>query len=81
MLKIDIEQQEWQSLPKMFADNSLQNVKQLAFEMHTHFAKISNMFDVLIKLETLGFKKYLVHHNPLCNKCYELYYINTKFVS
>lgn len=78
MVKMDIEGDEWKSFQQMFTENSLRNVKQLAYEIHL-YQKV-DMFSILMKLEKLGFRKFMIHHNPVCSFCFELYYINTNFI-
>ena len=72
-LKIDIEYNEWDSFQAMFDENSLKNVKQFAFEIHTnelHNKRTSTVkhfvsyYKTLRKLELLGFRKWLHHSNP-----------------
>ena len=72
-LKIDIEYNEWDSFQAMFDENSLKNVKQFAFEIHTnelHNKQTSTVehfvsyYKTLRKLELLGFRKWLHHSNP-----------------
>lgn len=75
ILKIDIEFYEWECMRNMISDNSLENVKQLMFEMHTpEVAMVQRpstkedfamMYDLLSDLEKAGFRRYNVHVNPL----------------
>ena len=72
-LKIDIEYNEWDSFKAMFQENSLKNVKQFGFEIHTHElyggspttnAQFMNYVDTLRTLESKGFRRFLSHLNP-----------------
>ncbi len=71
-LKIDIEFNEWECFREMLENRTLQNVKQLGFEIHT-----SNLvgnpgtkqyfyywYGILRGLEEIGFRKYHYHVNP-----------------
>ena len=88
---MDIEGSEWPALETMYEENSLKNVKQLLVEVH--LARILNphQFELVQKLEELGFRKFGVHLNHytrfltstgrLLTYCYELSYINIKYLS
>ena len=102
-MKIDIEYSEWKSFEAIFFEKSLKNVKQLAFEIHTPEVVVnganrpskkedfSHMYDILLKLEKEGFRRYHSHANPMgmytstrtglartC--CHEIFYIYLKFM-
>ena len=74
----------------MYKENSLKNVKQLVFEVHLREQADVRQFELVRKLETLGFRKFGVHINHYnrfvtstgrrLTKCYELSYINTNFM-
>ena len=72
MLKIDIEYNEWDSFKAMFKEDALKNVKQFAFEIHTHelsggrpttVGEFVQYFNTLKTLENLGFLKWRNHFN------------------
>ncbi|XP_052787485.1 uncharacterized protein LOC128222493 [Mya arenaria] len=104
-LKFDIEYYEWSALKWMLSDDSLHNVKQLAFEVHLFPppfeseieykpSKIDLLekYDLLKKLEDLGFLKFNYRLNPfgeylckagkneMCSSFYELHYLNLNYV-
>ena len=85
----------------MLKEQSLKNVKQFVFEIHTsevytinrpsHKENFLEWYNVLLGLEKHGFRRYHHHFNPngqytsvrtgrdrTC--CYELYYINIRFL-
>jgi hypothetical protein len=76
---MDVERAERDTLKTAFEDQSLLHIKQLAIEYHITISKIK-MIEVLTRLETIGFRKYYVHLNPLCAKFYEIYIINKGFL-
>ena len=90
VLKMDIEGSEWPSFAAMYRENSLKNVKQLVFEVHLREQANVRQFELVRKLETLGFRKFSVHINHYSRfvtssgrrlaKCYELSYININFL-
>ena len=96
VLKFDIEGSEWERLRVMAVDGSLANVKQLMLEFHTPEVTASKsdfveMHGLLSSLEKSGFRRYHQHQNPNCiytstrtgkqyAHCYELYYINTRYL-
>jgi len=88
-LKMDVEQSEWLALEAMFAEGFLSKyVKQIGIEYHTAIIRKTpeRYFRILETLEKLGFQKWNVDWNMRCNpeittKCYEVYYINTNFLS
>ena len=47
----------------MYKENSLKNVKQLVFEVHLREQADVRQFELVRKLETLGFRKFGVHIN------------------
>ncbi|CAI9735748.1 Hypothetical predicted protein [Octopus vulgaris] len=74
-VKVDLEYQEWACLKTIFADNSLANVKQLAFEIHTVLPGNSSnvrptkydyieMYKTLSLLLPLNFHKFDYRRNP-----------------
>ena len=81
-LKFDVEYTEWKILKNMLSDNSLDNVKQMGFEMHTpeFLGKFQNkntpthatvndyikMVDLLKGLEKKNFRKFNHRRNPFC---------------
>ena len=80
MLKMDVEYSEWSSFEAMFEENSLRNVKQLAFEIHIGQSNFQKYFHTLMQLEKIGFRRYLMNRNIYCNNCFELYYVNMNFL-
>ena len=99
MLKFDIEVMEIEALSHMLLTGILQNVKQLAFELHFMDLLVlgpeifRTWYLIFLELERQGFRKFKWHLNPstpgwnvrsgrLFNGCcYELYYINLRFLS
>lgn len=79
ILKMDVESAEWPSFEAMFEENSLRNVKQLSFEIHLE-EDFKRYFDILLYIEKLGFRKYLMNKNRRCKRCFEIYYINMIFL-
>ncbi|XP_052700208.1 probable methyltransferase-like protein 24 [Crassostrea angulata] len=81
-LKFDVEYTEWKILANILSDNSLDNVKQIGFEMHTpeFLAKFKNknnpkhatvddylkMVKLLKGLEKKNFRKFNHRRNPFC---------------
>nr|XP_002736079.1 PREDICTED: methyltransferase-like protein 24-like [Saccoglossus kowalevskii] len=72
VLKIDIEQTEWDALQNMLEMGTLQFVKQLVFEIHLWHRKKSGHRDelrlwnsILANLHDQGFRLVYVHKNPL----------------
>jgi hypothetical protein len=75
VVKLDIEYNEWVCLQQMVTDGSLNNVKQLIFEIHTPEVEtvqrpsskqdFLDMYLTLAALEHIGFRKYHYHSNPL----------------
>ena len=81
MLKIDVEGAEWDSFLTMVKEKSFENVKQLAFEIHLHTANYKYYFNVLKQIEEIGFRKYRMDVNKAYpRQCFEIYYINKKFL-
>ncbi|XP_046580861.1 uncharacterized protein LOC124288386 isoform X2 [Haliotis rubra] len=92
VLKMDIERSEWSSLPEMLASQSLSSVRQLLVEYHdqcTDRDQCIRRLKVLKDVHDLGFRKFYVHKNPVCQikstlfpvvrtQCYEVHYINTR---
>ena len=85
----------------MIQDSALTNIRQLAMEVHTpelHTVARSatredlyNMYEILLALEKIGFRRYRVHANnqgrylsartgkpQTC--CYEMYFLNINFL-
>ncbi|XP_046554049.1 probable methyltransferase-like protein 24 isoform X1 [Haliotis rubra] len=92
VLKMDIENSEWPSLPNMVSSGELSNVGQFLVEYH---GPCSNLNDCVSKLKILkdvhdaGFRKFYVHKNHNCGLtnalfpvirtfCYEIHYVNIK---
>ncbi|XP_064596278.1 uncharacterized protein LOC135462903 [Liolophura sinensis] len=76
-LKFDIEYSEWSALETMATDGSLENVRQIGFEIHTpelfRAFKMNipskkhdylKMYQTLAKLEEIGFRRYDHRRNP-----------------
>ncbi|GAB1605681.1 methyltransferase-like protein 24 isoform X1 [Argonauta hians] len=74
-VKIDIENEEWAALKTVFTDDSLTNVKQLAFEVHTVVPgthqmirpsknRYMDMYKTLNLLLPLNFLKFDYRRNP-----------------
>ena len=94
-LKFDVEYTEWKILKNMLTDNSLDNVKQIGFEMHTpeFLGKFQNkntpthatvndyikMVDLLKGLEKKNFRKFNHRRNPFCE--YKATYADKTFYS
>ena len=66
-MKFDIEGSEWGALTDMIKEGSLQNVKQMAFEVHfpekPKMAQYELYITTLQELKSLGFMKWKSHHN------------------
>ena len=72
-LKIDVDYDEWECLETMFADNTLNRVKQLGIEIHTSRYPVKlkpskeynfwHYWIILKKLEDLGFVRWKSHFN------------------
>ncbi|XP_071083168.1 probable methyltransferase-like protein 24 [Haliotis cracherodii] len=91
VLKMDVEHSEWRSLPEMVVSRNLSSVRQLLVEYHgmcTDRNECIQMLKVLKDVHDLGFRKFYVHKNPVCQiksslfpvvrtQCYEVHYINT----
>ena len=90
VVKMDVEGSEWPALEAMFEENSLKNVKQLLFEVHLERQANLHQFQLVYKLEELGFRKFGVHINHYnrfvtssgrrLSQCYELSYMNIKYL-
>ncbi|XP_067684513.1 probable methyltransferase-like protein 24 [Haliotis asinina] len=92
VLKMDVERGEWPSLPEMLASQSLSSVRQLLVEYHgqcTDRDQCIRRLKVLKDVQDLGFRKFYVHKNPVCQieptvfpvvrtQCYEVHYVNTR---
>ncbi len=105
ILKLDVEGSEWSSLRQAIDDGSLRSIKQLIVEIHSPRLRqgrqvmtkqdYADIFQILIDLERLGFRKYLYHADKYCCGgfadltpvsvakklicCYELFYVNRRF--
>jgi hypothetical protein len=92
-LKMDIEGSEKPSMDQMFESGILKYVKQFSLEIHTgkgYPGTYIKMYQQLLTLEKLGFRRYLNHFNPACSfqspknrlytGCQELYYININYL-
>jgi len=101
VVKMDIDYNEWSCIQTMVTDGSLDNVKQLIFEIHTKEVEtvqrptskqdFLDMYESLLALEHVGFRRYNYHYNTLGQYtsirtgktrscCYELYYVNILFL-
>ncbi|KAK2149895.1 hypothetical protein LSH36_432g00010 [Paralvinella palmiformis] len=95
-LKIDVEDSEWDVMPEMLRSGSLDNVKQLALELHTKADTTIQDYrlylETLYTLESRGFKKWTYHLNPRCtyhlpdinryfSHCQEVYYVNLDYLT
>jgi hypothetical protein len=77
LIKFDIDYNEWACLREMASDGSLDNVKQLIFEMHTPEVEMVqrpsskqdfiDMYNLLSLVERAGFRRYLQHPNHYGN--------------
>ncbi|KAK0048817.1 methyltransferase-like protein 24 [Biomphalaria pfeifferi] len=93
LVKMDIENSEWPSLPQMAASGQLANVKQFLFEYHINEQSrnyILPRLKALQEVERAGFRRFYVHKNPACRfningipvirtTCYEVYYLRRRF--
>ena len=88
---MDVEGAEWDALPAMLRDGSLKNVKQFSMEIHMHRHSAKMVSSLIKELEGQGFRKWLVHYNPVGNfiipktevrtsKLIEIYFINVNFI-
>ena len=89
---MDVESSEWASLSQMLSDGVLSKVKQLGIELHmtgTDAKSLFNMYEIVKRLEDQGFRRWyytpnFYHlkwtHNGFRSCCYEMVYINTKFL-
>ena len=96
ILKFEMEGHEWVVLNNTLQDHSIDNVKQLMFEIHTDawrtYKKESiYYYSLLLKLEQQGFRRFWGHNNirPIFVSPYtghrqtqvvELYYIDIWFL-
>ena len=99
VLKMDVEGSEWASMEVMLKNRTLNKVKQFVLEIHTFLGrrgKVSKQdyyryHNILLGLETQGFRRYHNHYNiygrrvsQITNKnitcCYEIYYININYL-
>jgi hypothetical protein len=89
ILKSDVEEAEWESIPDMIKTNQLADVSQLLIEFHGN-GTMPHQLIVLKRLHDAGFRIFWYHMNPECvhnkllprrSECQEVYYINTKFQS
>ena len=84
MLKMDIEWDEWTSLPQMLASGVLsRQVKQLDIEYHVvdnTAAGVRRYYGIMKWLERQGFLIFNKHKNYYCPQCYEMSYVNTRLV-
>lgn len=94
-LKFDVEYTEWKILANILSDNSLDNVKQVGFEMHTpeFLAKFKDknnpkhatvddylkMVKLLKGLEKKNFRKFNHRRNPFCE--YKVTYADKTYYS
>ena len=85
VLKIDIEDSEWTTLPQMLSSGVLGNVRQLFLEFHWRGNR--NKLIMIRQLYEQGFRIFWTHENPNCSLqdrerwvtiCYEVYFVNTK---
>ena len=92
VLKMDIEGSEWPSLEVIFRENLFKNVKQFVLEVHLgENVADPRQYQLVQKLEEIGFRKFNVHVNHYSRFvtstgrrltcCYELSYINLKYLS
>jgi len=91
-LKIDIEGSEWESIDSIVASGLLSRVRQLALEIHVHSRTTAQMYSSYLRLKALedvGMRKWYCSQNYYNLRrtrigfrtcCYELIYINTKFL-
>ncbi len=79
---MDIESDEWKSLPQMLADGTLRKyVKQLDVEFHiTNDDVIRQYYGINLWLDRQGFKIANLHINMYCSACYEVLFINTNLI-
>ncbi|KAK6962369.1 methyltransferase-like protein 24 [Biomphalaria glabrata] len=89
VVKMDIEDSEWSTLPQMASSGQLADVKQFLFEYHINEQSrdyILPKLKALQEVERAGFRRFYVHKNPACKvnvngipvirtTCYEVYYL------
>ncbi|CAI9727559.1 Hypothetical predicted protein [Octopus vulgaris] len=72
ILKMDVENDEWNSLIKAMSDGELDHVKKLLFEFHSYFSEASkwnvhrNALNVVKKLMDLNFRIFSIEKNNAC---------------
>ncbi|XP_036362757.1 methyltransferase-like protein 24 isoform X1 [Octopus sinensis] len=91
ILKMDVENDEWNSLIKAMSDGELDHVKQLLVEFHSYFSEASkwnvhrNALNVVKKLMDLNFRIFSIEKNNACiyisdrnillTKCYNVHMV------
>jgi hypothetical protein len=91
-LKMDVESSEWPALEEMLATNVLDRVKQLAMEIHVDntVRDLPKKLSILRQLEAVGFRRWSYAQNMITlrsmrkhtmNCCYEMVYVNAKYIS
>ncbi|XP_014775435.1 probable methyltransferase-like protein 24 isoform X2 [Octopus bimaculoides] len=91
ILKMDVENDEWNSLIKAMYDGELDHVKQLLVEFHSHFSAASkwnvhrNALNVVKKLMDFNFRIFSIGKNKAClyisdrdillTKCYNVHMV------
>ncbi len=83
---MDIEADEWQSVPQMMSDGTLRKyVKQLDIEFHVGGSRIPSVirrqYGIALWLDRQGFKMANMHRNFFCVRCFEGTYINTHLIN
>jgi len=91
---MDVEGAEWRSLPNMMSSNILSRVKQLGFEIHVERGNVKKLYEywtILDQLEKQGFRRWYwamnfqgpaiyMESTAARSCCYEMVYINVKFL-
>ncbi|XP_046543478.1 probable methyltransferase-like protein 24 [Haliotis rubra] len=74
VLKVDIEEMEWQVFPEIIRNNALHNVTQFVFEVHITLkkddppqAKYFTALNIFRDLYDLGYRIFYTHRNKWCH--------------
>lgn len=95
VVKMDVEDSEWDTLTLMAKEGQFANVRQLLVEYHfggnnADRQALELRLGVLRAVEEQGFRRFYVHKNPACPRklnafpvirtvCYEIHYVNINF--
>ncbi|XP_067662378.1 probable methyltransferase-like protein 24 [Haliotis asinina] len=94
VLKMDVEGEEWRTIPQLVASWELNRVRQLLMEFHGAFkTRASSLpaLKLLADLHAMGFRKFYVHKNRVCRlrwkdypvmrtSCYEVHFVNNNLL-